>query len=152
MYLSKPRRLIYMPLNKRFPWLSMSLLFAAYIIFGKFVVSLEHSIVAFAGAMIWGVLVAVLLKNPFKGVRRILVKWFKSDTVAFSSILMFAALASILLNWLKVFLPVFMILFAELLVRLDLQTAEFSQSQSLVILIAVAWSGLGIGWALAHVI
>lgn len=130
----------------------MTLLLVAYIIFGKFVVSTKHSMGAFAVAMVWSVLVAILLKDPFQGMRKILVKWFKSDTVAFSSILMFAALGSILLNWLKLFLPVFMILFAEFLVRLDLQTAEFNQSQSLVILIVIAWIGLGIGWATAQII
>ncbi len=141
-----------MLLTKRLPWLSMLLLLAAYIIFGKFVMATRHSVIAFALAMVWSVIVAVLLKNPFKGIRKILVKWFKSDTVAFCSILMFAAFASIFLNWLKVSLPVFMILFAELLVRLDLQTAEFNQSQSLTILIAIAWIGLGLGWALSQIV
>lgn len=96
-----------------------------------------------------GVVLAIILMHPLTSSQKMLAKWFRSDTVAFGSLLCIAGFASILLNWLKIFLPIIMVLCAELLVRLDLQTAEYSQVQALGILVVIAWLGLGLGWALA---
>lgn len=90
-----------------------------------------------------------MLMSPLTNSEKILTKWFRSDTIAFLSLLMLAAFASILLNWFKIFIPVIMVLCAEALVRIDLQTAEFSYFASLAVLIIVTWMGLGLGWVMA---
>lgn len=141
-----------MTLLKRLPWVSIGLLLAAYATFGKFVVSEMHTWMAFAAAFIWGLVLAVMMINPLGGIRRMLIRWFKSDTVAFTTLVGAAAFASILLNWFRLFLPVIMILAAETLTRLDLQTAEFTQTQAFVILVITAWIGLGFGWVAAQVV
>lgn len=81
-----------------------------------------------------------------------LVKWFNSDTVAFTFLIGAAAFASILLNWFKIFLPFFMVFSAESLARLDIQTAEFNSVQALIMLTLVAWVGLALGWVAAQVV
>jgi hypothetical protein len=137
---------------KCFPWFSIVLLLASYATFGKFVISELHTWIAFAAAAVWGLVLAVMMINPLRGIRRMLTRWFKSDTVAFTSIVGAAAFMSILLNWFRLFLPITMIFAAESLARLDLQTAEFTQGQAFVILVITAWIGLGLGWAIAQMV
>jgi hypothetical protein len=141
-----------MALFNKLPWLSLCLLLLAYIIFGKYLSTISRSLLAWGMAVIWGLVLAIALMNPDRGLRKMLIRWFKSDTVAFASLVGAAALASILLHWLKLFLLVFMMLAAESLARLDIQTAEYTEIQACVILTVTAWSGLGLGWALGHVL
>jgi hypothetical protein len=141
-----------MSLLRRFPWASSLLLLVAYTTFGKFVMSSTHPWIAFGISATWGLVLAIMMINPLKGIRQMLLKWFKSDTVAFSSLVAAAAFASILLNWFRLFLPVIMILAAESLVRLDLQTAEFRTMHVFIILVLTAWLGLGLGWLVMQVI
>ncbi|BAU14930.1 hypothetical protein_850 [Leptolyngbya sp. NIES-3755] len=136
---------------KRFPWLSSALLFAAYATFGRIVISTAHVWTSIASAAGLGLVLAIILMHPLTSSEKMLAKWFRSDTVAFMSLLAFAAFASILLNWFKIFMPIIMVLSAEALVRLDLQTAEYTQTQALGILVVVAWLGLGAGWALSTI-
>lgn len=134
---------------RRFPWLSASLLLIAYAVFGKIMISTAHLWTSVASAAGLGVVLALILMHPLTSSQKLLAKWFRSDTVAFGSLLAMAAFASILLNWFKIFLPIIMVLSAEALVRLDLQTAEYTQTQALAILVVVAWLGLALGWAAA---
>ncbi|MBW4537708.1 MAG: hypothetical protein KME43_01035 [Myxacorys chilensis ATA2-1-KO14] len=136
---------------RRCPWLSLSLLLVAYAIFGKFILSV-HSPVIFGIAIVWGLVLAILMMSPIRGLQRMLIRWFNSDTVAFTFLIGAAAFASILLNWFKIFLPFFMVFSAESLARLDIQTAEFNNIQALIMLTLVAWLGLGIGWIAAQLI
>ncbi|MER3435473.1 MAG: hypothetical protein C4288_19245 [Leptolyngbya sp. ERB_1_1] len=132
---------------RRFPWLTASLLFVAYATFGKIVISTAHLWTSLASAAGLSVVLAIILMHPLTSSQKVLAQWFRSDTVAFASLLAVAAFASILLNWFKIFLPIIMVLAAEALVRLDLQTAEYTQTQALAILVVVAWLGLAVGWA-----
>ena len=134
---------------KRFPWLSSLLLLIAYAIFGKLIISTTHlwSTLAYAAGL--GVVLALILMHPLTSSQKFLSAWFRSDTVAFGALVCMAGFASILLNWLKVFTPIIMVLSAESLVRIDLQTAEYTQVQALGILVVIAWIGLGLGWAMA---
>jgi hypothetical protein len=136
-------------LVQRFPWLSASLLFIAYAIFSKLIISTAHLWSSILSAAILGVVLALMLMQPLTNFEKMITRWFRSDTVAFITLLSIAGFASILLNWLKVFTPVIMVLCAESLVRIDLQTAEFSQPQALAILVSVTWVGVGLGWAMA---
>lgn len=136
-------------LVRKFPWLSASLLLIAYAIFSKLIITTSHLWSSIISAAILGVFLALMLMSPLTNSEKILIKWFRSDTIAFLSLLMLAAFASILLNWFKIFVPVIMVLCSEALVRIDLQTAEFSYFASLAVLIIVTWMGLGLGWVMA---
>ena len=127
--------------------MTASLLFVAYATFGKIVISTAHLWTSLASAAGLSVVLAIILMHPLTSSQKVLAQWFRSDTVAFASLLAVAAFASILLNWFKIFLPIIMVLAAEALVRLDLQTAEYTQTQALAILVVVAWLGLAVGWA-----
>ena len=95
---------------------------------------------------------ALMFINPLTGLRHLVLRWFSSDTVAFCALVAGAAFASIVLNWLKIFVPIILILAAEALARIDLLTAEFNNIQSCSLLTVTSWIGLGLGWALGQFI
>jgi hypothetical protein len=136
---------------QRFPWASLSLLLGTYITVGKFL-SLSHSWQVWGGAIGGGLLLSILFIHPLTDLGRFLLRWFSSDTMAFLSLVAIAAFAAVLLTWFKVFLPVFLILAAEGLARLDMQAAEFSDLHTFLLLALVTGLGLGIGWGVGQVI
>ncbi|HTL89062.1 MAG TPA: hypothetical protein VL134_06660 [Leptolyngbya sp.] len=138
--------------SRRFPWLSASLLFVAYAIFSKLIISTAHLWTTLVTAAGLGVILALIMMHPLTSSQKLLAKFFRSDSVAFAWLVCIAAFSSILLNWLKIFMPIIMVLSAESLVRIDLQTAEYTQTQALAVLVVIAWLGLGLGWLLAILI
>jgi hypothetical protein len=134
------------------PLPSLGLLFAAYLVFGKFLVDADKSWTALVLAIIWTFVLALLFIRPLTGLRQLIQRWFQSDAVAFTTLFGLAALASILLNWLKLFMPVFLILAAESLARLDMQTAEYRDRSACILLMVTSWLGLATGWAIGQMI
>ena len=141
-----------MVVSKKLHWISLALLLAAHIAFGKLLASTSHPWTAFAFAIGWAFVLALLFINPLTGFRHLVLRWFTSDTIAFCAIIAGAALASIVLNWFKIFIPIILILAAEALARIDLLTAEFNNIQSCSLLTVTSWIGLGLGWALGQFI
>ncbi len=141
-----------MVVPKKFPWLSLALLLAAHVTFGKLLASTSDSWIAFVFAIGWAFALALMFINPLSGFRHLILRWFTSDTVAFCAILAGAAFASIVLNWFKLFIPIILILSAEALARIDLLTAEFNNIQSCSLLTITSWLGLGLGWVLGQFI
>ena len=139
-----------MAASKKLPWLSLALLLAAHIAFGKLLASTTHSLATFGFAIVWTLVLALMFVNPLTGLKHLVFRWFTSDTVAFCALVAGAAFASIVLNWLKIFVPILLVLSAEALARIDLLTAEFNNIQTCTLLIVTAWLGLGLGWALGQ--
>ncbi|KAM3102217.1 hypothetical protein ACKFKF_05370 [Phormidesmis sp. 146-12] len=137
---------------KKLPRLSLSLLLVAYVIFGKFLTLTTHSQFLWGIAIAWGLFVAIVLMHPLQGLQRMIKRWFKSDTVAFCALVGLAAFASIFLTWFKLFMPIVMMISAEFLARIDLQTSEFTELQACCLLTATAWIGLGVGWMVGQVV
>jgi hypothetical protein len=135
---------------KRVPWMSLTLLLAAQTVFGKFLVDLDKSWFVFWFAIAWSLFLAIIFMRPLTGLRRFIQRWFQSDAVAFTALVGVAAFASILLNWFKLFLPVFLIISAESLARLDMQTAEFRDRNACFLLTLISWSGLALGWQIGQ--
>ena len=73
---------------------------------------------------------------------------FESDAVTFCLLILVAGVTSVLLNWLKVFLPVFMILACEALTRIDFSNGSFSERSTGIWLTLTSWLGLAIGWSI----
>lgn len=158
---------------KRIPWLSLLLLLASYASFGWFlchyafplVDSLPHGLttrevfdrvllqptfpkvvlLATVGCIIF---LSLAFMRPLSNFTSFINRWFKSDTIAFLSIAIFAGMIAVVLYWLQVFLFVMTIAAAGALARIDLQTHRFSSFQSFWILSTFSLVGLAIGWAL----
>ncbi|PSB21171.1 hypothetical protein C7B65_04330 [Phormidesmis priestleyi ULC007] len=135
---------------KKLPWVSLALLLAAHITFGNLLASTTHSWAAFAFAIAWALVLALMFINLLTGLSHLVSRWFTSDTVAFCALIVAAAFASIVLNWLKLFMPIILILSAEALARIDLLTAEFNNVQTCTLLTVTSWIGLGLGWTLGQ--
>jgi hypothetical protein len=134
------------------PLPSLSLLFAAYLVFGKFLIDTDESWTALGIAIVWTFILALMFMRPLTALRQLIQNWFESDAVAFTTLFGMAAFASILLNWFKLFLPVFLILAAESLARLDMQTAGYRESSACILLMLTSWLGLATGWAIGQIL
>lgn len=131
---------------KRFPWLSLTLLMVAYGSFGWFLSNPQTSSqFAWFVALGWAWIISEVFLDPITDFSRFIMRWFKSDTVAFLSICMIAGLAAVIMFWLHVFLYIVTILATEALARIDLNTINCSRRQTLWILSSVSIVGLLIG-------
>lgn len=81
-----------------------------------------------------------------RGLRAAVRGWLKSDIGYFSVVLLGAFSIALILVWFHVFEYILLVLAAELLARLDLQTAGLNRWEALLVLLTVSLSGLAIGW------
>ncbi len=61
------------------------------------------------------------------------------------SVILGAFVAVIIINWIEVFIRILVLISAGALVRLDLQTAGYSNGQAFGIIVSVSLSGFGLG-------
>lgn len=172
-------------LVKKFPWLSLTLLLAAYaslgwllsdpaisspawlpvacqktfaLLKGMLLVTVQSKQVCnaaaeenFLGAMLavgWVIVASFAFMSPLTSFNRFIVRWFKSDTIAFLALCIIAGMIAFILFWLQLFLQIATILATEALARIDLQTQGLSKLQAFWILVIVSLVGLGTGWIL----
>ncbi|MBE9028413.1 hypothetical protein IQ266_01420 [filamentous cyanobacterium LEGE 11480] len=132
--------------QKRLPWLSLLLLFGSYVFIGRLLSTGTYSSEATWFLVLGSFAVALIYLHPLTDLNKLVKRWFSSDSVAFSAFVITAAAISFLLNWLKLFLPVVLILTTEGLARLDLQANQYSERQTFCLLVLITGLGLGCGW------
>lgn len=104
----------------------------------------------------WGIVLALtlfqalLLTTLFERLRILAGRWLRSDVGYFTLIILISLGVTIALVWFRTFGYFLVIITAEILVRLDLQDAEFNRFQALIILTFFSLSGLAAGWASSH--
>lgn len=96
----------------------------------------------------WILVSSLAFISPLTSFSSFITRWFKSDTVAFLTIVTIAGMAAVILYWLHVFLQILTILAADALARIDIQTAGLTGNQAFWILTLVSLTGLIIGWLL----
>jgi len=146
---------------KKLPLFSLAILLVTYSILG-WRLSRVHSLwftglgvpsswvillLVVAGAL----LIAISLTSALPIVTDIIGFTLKSDTRAFLVVSVGAFLTVLIICWLPVFAHILIVVSANSLARLDLQTLRFSQWQAFLILSIVSLAGLGLGWV-AHTI
>ena len=94
----------------------------------------------------WILVTSFLFMAPLDSFTRFLNRWFQSDTIAFLCICLLAGMAAVILYWLHVFIQFLMILAAEALARIDIQTIGMSPYQAFWLLTVACLLGLGMGW------
>jgi len=131
--------------SKLFPWATLTCLFFAYAVMGMFLADSLNGWLGWALAIAGVFLVTLLFTHPqFKTER-----WFKglrSEVFAFTLLAGCAALVSVVLVWLHIFLKIVAILLAEALVRLELRHYGFSVVKLFWLLMTTSLAGLGFGW------
>jgi hypothetical protein len=134
--------------QRSLPWLSLLLLLTAYSTFSWFLYkSLDVTWVVWLLVLSLTLLEALLLTTLSKGLRLFVRSWLTSDVGYFASIIFMAMFVVFALVWVKVFSYVLVVVCAELLARLELQSAAFKRWQSFWILTGVSITGLALGLA-----
>jgi hypothetical protein len=141
---------------KQVPWLSLSILFAAYATFSWFFSrwSAHNLKTVWIGEWaVWAFVVfctlmqALLLTTLFDGVKAFFRRWLKSDVGYFSLIIISALSVTVAMVWFKMFGYFLVLVSAEILARLDLQNAKLNRWQSLLVLTVISVAGLAAGWS-----
>ncbi|MCY7408178.1 MAG: hypothetical protein LH631_12610 [Alkalinema sp. CAN_BIN05] len=135
-----------MKIIREIPWASLLLLLGGYTVFGHFLADVTSPRLALTIGAATAFAAALTFTHPLTGLGKLIQERFKSDTLTILSLILFAGLLSVLLNWFKWFMPIFMILSCEALARIDLKVARISESESCFWLTFSAWLGLGLGW------
>ncbi len=94
----------------------------------------------------WILLSSMIFISPITSFNAFISRWFQSDTVAFTTVFLVAALAAVILYWLHIFLQILTILAADALARIDIQYLGLTGAQAFWILTLTSFTGLAIGW------
>lgn len=137
--------------SKTFPVGSLILLLAAYSTFSWFLYRITAPTTVWVAAVGFALTQALLLTAFSKGFKAFINKWLKSDIGYFSIVALGAFSITVFLLWLHIFEYFLMIGAAEILARLDLQTAGLNQWQALLVLTLIAALGLAVGFSASHI-
>lgn len=99
-------------------------------------------------AIAWILISSLAFISPLTSFSSFISRWFRSDTVAFMTIVTIAGMAAVILYWLHVFLQILTILAADALARIDIQAAGMNGIQAFWLLVLVSLTGLITGWIL----
>jgi hypothetical protein len=138
--------------KKLLPWLSLSLLLAAYSTFSWYVYHLTVTWVVWLSVVSFALIQAMLLTTFAQGFKSFVGRWLSSDTGYFTTVIGLAFLATTVLVWIHIFGYLITVIAAEVLARLDLQNRGFNQAQTLSLLTLVSLSGLGLGWVASYLL
>lgn len=134
-----------MPTLKKLPWVSLTLLLVTYITLGWLLSAVNDPLpiwVIVAGAVL---LLAMALSSPWSKIRDTFARIFKSDTRAFLIAVVAAFLLVVIITWLYIFAHVLVVVSVGTLVRLDTQTARWSNRRTFWFLAIMPLVGLGLG-------
>ena len=141
-----------MSLLKKFPWLSLTFLVAAYCTFGWFLYPPHSSGFDWLFAVAFALIVAGLLTAPERSLRSRFFTWSVSSVGRFILVVFGAFLTAVVLYMVHVFIHILVTVAACMLARLDLQTAGFQQWQAFWVLSFFSLIGLGLGWTINYFI
>ena len=97
-------------------------------------------------ALSWIVIASIAFMSPLTSFNRFIIRWFRSDTIAFLALCIIAGMITLVLFWLQLFLHISAILASEALARIDLQTLGLGKLQAFWILVLLSLVGLVLGW------
>ncbi|MGF1538604.1 MAG: hypothetical protein ACFB4J_19250 [Elainellaceae cyanobacterium] len=133
-----------------FPGLSCFLLLLSYSSLSWFLSHQAVGIPMWIAAIAFAAVQALLLTVQSNRSKLAIYAWLQSDLGYFSAVVVGAMFVAFAFVWAQIFGYIFVVLAAELLARLDLQTIGFNRVQAFIILMLVSSSGLAIGWVASH--
>jgi hypothetical protein len=117
---------------------------------GIFLADLRNDWLGWTLAVAGVFLVALLFTYPQFKTGRWFSKGLRSEVFAFTLLAGCAALVSVMLVWLHIFLKLIAILSTEALVRLELRHYGFSVVKLFWLLMTTSLAGLGLGWFISN--
>lgn len=131
---------------KKFPWVSLTLLLAAYSTFSWFLYGLTAAWIVFLAFSAVALTQGLLLTTWSSGLKRFINSILASDLGYFSVVMLMGLFTVALLVWVHVLGRFLLLMAAEVLARLDLQSAGLNRFRALAVLTIVAFLGLAVGW------
>jgi hypothetical protein len=134
-----------MPTLKKLPWVSLTLLLVTYITLGWILSAVNDPLpiwVVVVGAIL---LLAMALSSPWSQIRDGFAQLVKSDSRAFFVAVVTAFAIVLIITWLYIFGHILVVISASTLVKLDTQTARWSNRQTFWFLAIIPLVGLGLG-------
>jgi hypothetical protein len=141
-----------MSLRKKIPWLSLSLLLIAYGTFGWFLSRTTTFRFTWVFALIFALMLAWILTSPLRGLSSKFLQWSVSGAGSLILCLIISMLVALALVQARILSHVLIILSAEILVRLDMQTSGFNKVQAFLLLTGTSLAGLEIGWLMQRLV
>lgn len=135
---------------KKFSWVSLMLLLAAYSTFSWFLYGLTAAWIVLLAFSAFALIQGLLLTTWSAGLRRFIDRVLQSDLGYFSAVMLLGLFTVALLVWVHVLGRFLLMVAAETLARLDLQSAGINRFRALAILTTVAFLGLAIGWIVRY--
>lgn len=127
-------------------WTALILLTSAYTLLGSFLAGFSVTWLSLSTAIAAALLITIVLSFPQFIMRRRIIQWLGANTSAFILLIVSAALVSVILLWLHIFIKIITIFAAGVLVKLELRHYQISIVQSFWLLFLTSFSGLSLGW------
>jgi len=134
-----------MPTLKKLPWVSLTLLLVTYITLGWILSAINDPLPIWVIVVGTVLLLAMALSSPWSKIRDGFADLVKSDNRAFLVAVVTALMIVFIITWLHIFAHVLVVISTTTLVRLDTQTARWSNRQTFWFLVNVPLVGLGLG-------
>lgn len=137
---------------KKNSWLAVLLLLVTYITLGWLLSTWQSSWLVWVVVALSSLLLAAIISSPWVEIRDMFATLFASDSRAFLVAVIAAFASVIIISWLHIFAHTLVIICAVLLVKLDLQAANFRDKQIFMLISVVSLLGLFIGWITNNII
>jgi len=134
---------------KKNSWVSLTLLFVTYFIFGWKLSEFDvppHQTWFLAIASI--LVLAIALSFPMRNIKALISGWFSSDIGAFLSIIVGAFVAVVVFAWMHLFATCLLLISAGALARLDIQISGWKNWRAFAVLATISLTGVGLGGAI----
>ncbi|NEP10614.1 MAG: hypothetical protein F6K14_10450 [Symploca sp. SIO2C1] len=95
--------------------------------------------------IVYILLISLALTAPFQLIKNCYSSWLQSDLRAFMSVIVGSFFGVIIIGSLDVFIRILVLIAASALVRIDLQTANYSEWQAFWLLSLVSLTGYSLG-------
>ena len=127
-------------------WVALLLLLITYFSLGWALFAAEFPLSVWGIIVIGVILMILLLTIPLNTFKGPIMNWFRSNIGTFIAVIFGAFFLVVLATWVDIFFRIILMLSSILLAKVELQTIGVKHGLSFFILIAIALTGLVLGW------
>jgi hypothetical protein len=137
---------------QKIPWFSLTLLLLSYCALGKVISETKPTLFVWLIVLLTILVLLASLTIPWSKMAEYYGNLFKSNIRSFAITVSAAFLLFLMLAWFRVFLDTLLVISANILAKIDFQTAEFKAKLTFWVTSFFAFSGLAAGALLSRFI
>ncbi|MEA5618612.1 hypothetical protein VB711_12305 [Cronbergia sp. UHCC 0137] len=137
---------------RKIPWFSLMLVMLSYTTLGWVISETKPQWFVWLVVVVVILLVLLILTTPWSKLARYYSSFLKSNTRSFGVTILAAFLFFVMIAWFRVFLDALLILSASILVKIDFQKADLTESLAFWFASIFSLAGLGVGAVIHHLI